>query len=201
MLIAQIFPVVSVYNLPGGQYAYRGNIINFPQDVQEFVTRLPRDPSSLDLLVVRRYTENGSNFRDFQVHREKVMRALLWLKANNIYYRDIDIDNNILQKLPENGSIAEQLPQVSSNKAHHEEEGPNEQHEDGIEDDEARFTSQTFVPMLHTGHSENNTINEVLHRMQHDRPVHENWPHNEDTPVDEFHTLRYMVRAFPTLYP
>ena len=109
MLIAQIFPVVSVYNLPGGQYAYRGNIINFPQDVQEFVTRLPRDPSSLDLLIVRRYTENGSNFRDFHVRRGKVMQALQWLKAYNIFYRDIDIDNNILQKLPENGSIAEQL--------------------------------------------------------------------------------------------
>ena len=81
MLIAQIFPVVSVYNLPGGQYTYRGNIINFLQDVQEFVTRLPRDPSSLDLLIVRRYTENGTNFRDFQVRREKVMQALLWLKA------------------------------------------------------------------------------------------------------------------------
>ncbi|CAG8763820.1 18196_t:CDS:1 [Gigaspora margarita] len=38
MLIAQIFPVVSVYYLHGGQYAYRGNVISFPQDVNEFVT-------------------------------------------------------------------------------------------------------------------------------------------------------------------
>jgi len=62
MLIAQVFPVISVYTLPGGQHAYRGNIINFLQDVQEFVTRLPRDPSSLNLLIVRRYFEDGSNF-------------------------------------------------------------------------------------------------------------------------------------------
>ena len=36
MLIAQVFPVISVYTLPGGQHAYHENIINFPQDVQEF---------------------------------------------------------------------------------------------------------------------------------------------------------------------
>jgi hypothetical protein len=45
MLIAQIFPIVTVYCLHGGQYAYRGNVINFPQDVLEFATRLPRNPS------------------------------------------------------------------------------------------------------------------------------------------------------------
>ncbi|RGB26705.1 hypothetical protein C1646_770097 [Rhizophagus diaphanus] len=29
MLITQVFPIVSMYNLPGRQYVYRGNIINF----------------------------------------------------------------------------------------------------------------------------------------------------------------------------
>ncbi|CAG8841580.1 27660_t:CDS:1, partial [Racocetra persica] len=43
----------SVYNLHGGQYAYRGNVINFPQDVHNFVTRLPRHPSTLDTLIIR----------------------------------------------------------------------------------------------------------------------------------------------------
>ena len=40
MLIAQIFPIVSVYCLREGQYSYRGNVINFPQDVLEFTTHL-----------------------------------------------------------------------------------------------------------------------------------------------------------------
>ena len=47
MLIAQVFTVMSVYRLRGGQNAYRGNVINFPQDIQEFTNRLPRYPSSL----------------------------------------------------------------------------------------------------------------------------------------------------------
>ena len=41
MLIAQIFSIVSVYCLRDGQYAYRGNVINFSQDVLEFTMCLP----------------------------------------------------------------------------------------------------------------------------------------------------------------
>src|SRR6185436_6189817 len=100
MLIAQIFPVVLIYCLRGGQYAYRGNVINFLQDVLEFTTRLSRHPSSLDILVVRRQSANNLAFKDFNVRRVKVFRALHWLKANNRYYADIVIDNEILQSLP-----------------------------------------------------------------------------------------------------
>ena len=52
MLIAKVFTVMSVYRLRGGQYGYRGNVINFPQDVERFTTQLPRDPSSLEVLIV-----------------------------------------------------------------------------------------------------------------------------------------------------
>jgi hypothetical protein len=40
MLIARVFPVMSVYRLRGGQHRYCGNVINFPQDVQEFASHL-----------------------------------------------------------------------------------------------------------------------------------------------------------------
>ncbi|CAG8508044.1 5690_t:CDS:2 [Scutellospora calospora] len=52
MLIAQVFPAMIVYRLRGGQHRYSGNIINFPQDVEEFTTRLLRHPSSLNVLIV-----------------------------------------------------------------------------------------------------------------------------------------------------
>ncbi len=76
MLIAQIFPVISVYSLRRGQYAYRGNVINFPQDVHEFTTRLSRNPSSLDILIVHHQSASGSTFRNFNIHRTKITRAL-----------------------------------------------------------------------------------------------------------------------------
>ena len=42
MLIARVFPVMSVYTKPGGQRAYRGHCINFPQEVQQLFYTLPR---------------------------------------------------------------------------------------------------------------------------------------------------------------
>lgn len=97
MLIARVFPVMSVYRLRGGQHGYRGNVINFPQDVQELAKKLPRHPSSLDVLVIRRQSASNSEaFRDFRVRRSKVVHALSWLKENNRYYADIIIDYEVL---------------------------------------------------------------------------------------------------------
>ena len=107
MLIAQIFPIVSIYCLYDGQYAYHGNMINFPQDVLEFATRLPHCPSSLD-----RCSSDGRVFRDFNVRRSVVSRALYWLKHNNCYYSNIAIDEEVLRSLPENGPLDDQIPRL-----------------------------------------------------------------------------------------
>ena len=54
MLVSAIMPVMSIYRLPYGHYGYSGHVINFPQDVKSFATRLPRLPSEIDILVVRK---------------------------------------------------------------------------------------------------------------------------------------------------
>ncbi len=41
MLIARVFPMMSIYKLRRGQHGYHGNVINFPQDIQELATKLP----------------------------------------------------------------------------------------------------------------------------------------------------------------
>ncbi len=40
MLIAQVFTIMIVYQLQRGQNGYRGNIINFSQDIQGFTNQL-----------------------------------------------------------------------------------------------------------------------------------------------------------------
>ena len=75
MLIARVFPVMSVYRLRGGQHGYHGNVINFPQDVQELATKLPRHPSMLEVLVIRHHATNSEAFRDFRVRCTKVIHA------------------------------------------------------------------------------------------------------------------------------
>ena len=59
MLISPEMPMMSVYRLPHGQLGYGGHVINLLQDVASFVSRLPRHPSSLDLVVIRKESTAG----------------------------------------------------------------------------------------------------------------------------------------------
>ena len=102
MLISAVMPFMSVYHLPHGQYGYRGHVINMPQDVTQFASSLPRLPSELDVIFVRKEGSNDSH-RDFKVRKSVVLNALMWLKENNKYYHNhsIDIDLAALNQLPE----------------------------------------------------------------------------------------------------
>ena len=102
MLISAVMPFMSIYRLPHGQYGYRGHVINMPQDITTFAGSLPRYPSELDVIFVRKEGSQNSH-RDFRVRKSVVQRALLWLKANNKYYRSIDIDLAALNQLPDDG--------------------------------------------------------------------------------------------------
>ena len=54
MLISAVLPIMTLYRLPHGQYGYSGHVINLPQDVASFASSLPRLPSDLDVIVVRK---------------------------------------------------------------------------------------------------------------------------------------------------
>ena len=68
MLISPVMPIMSVYQLPLGQYGYSGHVTNLLQDVASFVHSLPRIPSQLDVMIVRREGAAGSH-KDFKVRR------------------------------------------------------------------------------------------------------------------------------------
>ena len=104
MLISSVLPVMSLYHLPHGQYAYSGYVINLPQDVASFTNTLARLPSELDIIVVRKEGAAESH-HNFRVRKSAVLCALQWLLANNIYYRNIRIDPDALALLPEDGNM------------------------------------------------------------------------------------------------
>ena len=191
MLISKVFTVISIYQLRGGQNEYRGNVINFSQDIEEFITRLPWVPSSLEVLIVRRQSSNNlEGFRDFTVRHSKVGQALSWLKANNRYYSDVVIDNEVLQTLPENDSIVDQLRQIRNQSS--EDSNDNEIEEERI--------TQTFVPLNPPSSREKVAINNAFDRIQTENlPVL--WPEIDGNPINEFQTAGYIVMAFLTLYP
>jgi len=99
MLIARVFPVISVYTKPGGQKAYKGHCINFSQDIQELANSLPRYPNQLPVIVVSIKGKDNA-YKDLTVRREKVSCALHWLVQHNPVYKNITIDYDCLSSLP-----------------------------------------------------------------------------------------------------
>ena len=83
MLVSAVMPIMSVYRLPHGQYGY---VINLLQDVASFATSLPRPPSELNVIVVKKEGASQSH-RDFCVRQRVVQCALQWLVMHNKYYR------------------------------------------------------------------------------------------------------------------
>lgn len=111
MLIAQVHPIVSVFGLKGGQYAHKGNVINFKQDIASYISKLPVHPKDLpSTLVFRKDTKHG--IAEFRVRSSRIHKALIWLKENNIYYRHIEISLENLALLPEDNDITPMLQSI-----------------------------------------------------------------------------------------
>ena len=53
LLIAQAFPIMSIYRKHEGQRGYNGHVLNVPQDIQGFLNSLPANMSDLPILVIR----------------------------------------------------------------------------------------------------------------------------------------------------
>ena len=98
---------------------------------------------------------NGVTFRDFNIRHSKVTCALYWLKANNSYYADIVINREVLQSLPEDSPIDDQLPWLDDIE------------EDLDNDDNAPedSISRNFIPVLLLSPNEECAITETLDRV------------------------------------
>uniref|UniRef100_A0A1X7VMZ5 Uncharacterized protein n=1 Tax=Amphimedon queenslandica TaxID=400682 RepID=A0A1X7VMZ5_AMPQE len=192
MLISAVMPVMSIYRLPHGQYGYSGHVINFPQDVHGFATTLPRLPSEVDILVVRK--EKEQTHRDFRVRRRAVEEALTWLLANNIYYRSIgvSVDQNTLASLPEDGDLTD-LRTVQPA------ESQGEVTPDDVSTEE--HYSSSFVPNAAPPATERETIEQAVQSLGQPQSSHLMWPSIGGTPINEFQTEGYFSMAFPTLFP
>lgn len=76
----------------------------------------------LDVLgICRQSASNLEAFRDFKVRRDRVTRALIWLKENNSYYADIIIDYGAFQSLPLDGSIDDRLRDINNDDENEDE--------------------------------------------------------------------------------
>ena len=76
MIISRVFPVIQVYTKPkGGQTAYKGHVITFPQNVQQLAGVLPRCPKEIPIIIFS-VNDKDSQSKDFTVRRQVVSDAL-----------------------------------------------------------------------------------------------------------------------------
>jgi len=99
LLIQRVSPLVPVIHIKNGILGVRGHIVSFFQDISSITTILPRLPSEVSIVKVihASQTRCGNELRKtFIVDRERLLKALLWLKKYNCLYKDIIIDETRL---------------------------------------------------------------------------------------------------------
>ena len=194
MLISAVMPLMSVYRLRYGQYGYRGNVINLPQNITTLATSLPRLPRDLDVLVVRKEGYDNSH-RDFKVRRSVVLRALLWLKQHNKFYHNIEVDHAAVRQLPTDGDLTGlcTVEQTIFDDQQDLEQPVNDENPNDI---------GTFVPIAARKITEQESIkNSILERLSSTCKKTVPWPSRGASSVNEFTTEGYISCAFPTLLP
>ena len=191
MLIARACPIMSIYRKHGGQWGYKGHVVNLPQDVHGFLTSLPCSTSSLPVLVLRKQGADNTH-ADFRVRRAKVLSALQWLQSNNPCYKDITIDYMSLQLLPEDG-IPSNLLSID------EPDEPDEPHIGNFLAEESDHDSHSFLPLPTKQATESEAIKATFSDDSSTSPIP--WPEIGGQPINEFRTPFLATMSFPTLFP
>jgi hypothetical protein len=94
MLIQRVSPYIPVIHIKNGTLGSRGHVVSFVQDISGICKVFPKLPEEVVLVKVIRtqVTADGEHIeKAFTVRREKVLRALIWLKTHNPLYADIEI--------------------------------------------------------------------------------------------------------------
>ncbi len=124
------------------------------------------------------------------MRRSSVLNALRWLIDNNLYYRDVTINQNILASLPVDSLLTEiRTIRVSSSEVDmpaRDDEDPHSAH-----------IPSTFLPMPQRGVTEEEAIQQSVIQGNN----HVKWPSTTGNAVNEFTTEGYMSCAFPILFP
>ncbi|VDI12102.1 Hypothetical predicted protein [Mytilus galloprovincialis] len=103
-LIAQNIPFMKIMALPkGGQKGVHGPVVCVPSDLKKVTSILPRSENESLLLKVklkRKLSYKGYDKYQF-VRPNHLEQALLYLKDQNIWYKDVAINNEWINPIPE----------------------------------------------------------------------------------------------------
>ena len=106
LLIRRCSPLIPSHHIKNGIYGINGHCVCFPQDIGEMCNDLPHVKS--DMVIFVRNISNSvtgvNQSRHFKVDKNKVLRALRWLKVHHRGYHNITITDSNLDWV-KNGSV------------------------------------------------------------------------------------------------
>ena len=171
---------ILIDKIRGGQTAYSGNVINFKQDICRLFNSLPPTPEQVNAVVLG-VKNTPSGLACLRVRADVVRKALIWLKANNRYYRDIIIDQIQLNNLPSDGSYESFLQSFDD-----------ENSEETSDQTEQNLITESCFPQFENT-NQDQEISQALRQFY--------WPNLKESAINEFSTEGIIAQAFPTLFP
>ena len=224
MLISPVITVFKAYQLPSGVHKYRGNVVNFEQDVKEFATALPRRVGNLPVSIIVRKSNPTfpSGYKDFKVDRAKIQFVLEYL--NEVFPDTFEIDIAALNALPQNGSVQDQIPVIEEddisdiNEDTANNTNNNSTNETATNNDNANDPSTGEPPQGpdHSGatgipENERSEIEQDYIAQPVQQPVdveqvlrqtlNMSWPQQGTAPISDYNTPGIQSKAFPLLFP
>ena len=135
-------------------------------------------------MIIVKVKGRDNTFRDVTVRKHKVLNALVWLVNNNPHYKDIAVNENALQSLPENG-VPPDLLSV-------------ETEDDIVLEDDAPVaagppTDNPSEDVVCNNSTEMSSFLSVSEPMA--------WSSIENEPLNEHQVSHLATMAFPTLFP
>ena len=172
ILIAQRIVFEKIIVMPKGQQRkVKGAICNVPVECDQTSSLLPRPPerSGIILLKLKRKLQFKGHVYFQAVRPHFVLQALQWLKANNILYKDIQIDvNNIDTYLTvlHNKDNCETENEVTDSKGNSVTDDSVEDTEDSIPLNQEETSFQNQVNDLHYSNDNNEEIEDPLNEYR-----------------------------------
>ena len=200
-LLAIVLPQVCVFDLRQGSTVSKGHVLALPQDLQGFVSSLPRYPKDLPFICIRK-TGTDNNIKEFRVNRDRILKCLRWLQQNNPFYQNIYIDWSALNILPSDGYISTHIRNIVDDRnlvadlTHLSDVTP-----DDVASDSSGFTTRCNVE------STDNRIRQQVDQISKGDSDSSNhatylpYPQRSNVPVNEFTCVGLLAKAFWTLFP
>jgi len=91
LLIRRCSPLIPSHHIRNGVYGIYGHCVTFPQDIEKMCEELPQKQSNM-VIFVRNMNDRVSGVQHthhFKVNKEKVLKALRWLKVHHVGYKNI----------------------------------------------------------------------------------------------------------------